>query len=246
MPSLEAYRRSLDYSYAPGLFPSMEALTRRPELVRRVLLHSKAEHSDATERLLAICQSHNIRVETADRALARLSGTENVFAAAVFAKEQATLAQERNHLVLHQPSDGGNLGTMLRTALGFGYVDIAIIRPAADAFDPRVVRASMGAVFSLRLMEYEGFEAYRAKYPQHALYPFMLQGATSLQAASSSAASPHALVFGNEGSGLPEAFSKLGQAVRIPHGDRIDSLNLAIAAGIGMYAFSNPSDGSDG
>ena len=74
MPSLEAYRRSLDYSYAPGLFPSMEALTRRPELVRRVLLHSKAEHSDATERLLAICQSHNIRVETADRALARLSG----------------------------------------------------------------------------------------------------------------------------------------------------------------------------
>ena len=91
MPSLEAYRRSLDYSYAPGLFPSMEALTRRPELVRRVLLHSKAEHSDATERLLAICQSHNIRVETADRALARLSGKENVFAAAVFAKEQAII-----------------------------------------------------------------------------------------------------------------------------------------------------------
>ena len=115
MPSLEAYRRSLDYSYAPGLFPCMEAVTRRPDLVCRVLLHSKAEHTDAIARLLNLCQSNNIRVETADRALARLSGKENVFAAAVFSKEATALSADGNHLVLHQPSDSGNLGTMLRT-----------------------------------------------------------------------------------------------------------------------------------
>ena len=48
---------------------------------------------------------------------------------------------------------------------------------------------------------------------------------------------PYALVFGNEGSGLPPEFSALGQAVRIPHSDAIDSLNLAVAAAIGAYAF---------
>ena len=37
MPSLEAYGRGLDYSYAPGLFPSLEAMTKRPEIVRRLL-----------------------------------------------------------------------------------------------------------------------------------------------------------------------------------------------------------------
>ena len=47
----------------------------------------------------------------------------------------------------------------------------------------------------------------------------------------------YALVFGNEGSGLPSEFSKLGQAVRIPHSGEIDSLNLSIAVGIGAYAF---------
>jgi len=48
---------------------------------------------------------------------------------------------------------------------------------------------------------------------------------------------PYALVFGNEGSGLPPEFAQMGQAVRIPHSNEIDSLNLSIAVGIGAYAF---------
>ncbi|MBR6752691.1 MAG: TrmH family RNA methyltransferase, partial [Clostridia bacterium] len=48
---------------------------------------------------------------------------------------------------------------------------------------------------------------------------------------------PCALVMGNEGSGLPPEFAQMGRAVRIPHADDIDSLNLAIATAIGMYTF---------
>ena len=46
------------------------------------------------------------------------------------------------------------------------------------------------------------------------------------------------LVFGNEGSGLPAAFATMGQPVRIPSNERIDSLNLSIAAAIGIYGFT--------
>ena len=46
------------------------------------------------------------------------------------------------------------------------------------------------------------------------------------------------LIFGNEGSGLPKEFATFGQPVRIPSNDRIDSLNLAVAAAIGIYSFS--------
>ena len=42
MPSLSGYKSELEYSYAPGIFPSMECLRYRPERVRRVLLHSSA------------------------------------------------------------------------------------------------------------------------------------------------------------------------------------------------------------
>lgn len=45
--------------------------------------------------------------------------------------------------------------------------------------------------------------------------------------------------MGNEGSGLPAEFAAMGQPVRIPHNHEIDSLNLSIAAAIGMYAFAN-------
>lgn len=244
MPSLENYRRESDYSYAPGFFPSMEALTKRPESVRRVLLHSKLELSTSVEMLLDLCQRHHVRTEIADKALARVSGKENCFVAAVFEKVQGTLSQVSNHLVLHCPSDKGNLGTILRTALGFGFMDIAIVRPAADHFDPHVVRASMGALFSLHIREFDDFETYCCTFPGHTLYPFMLKGALPLDEAAKRQKQPYSLIMGNEGSGLPESFAALGQAVCIPHSSDIDSLNLAIAAAIGMYAFSSesPSD----
>lgn len=239
MPSLEAYSRDLPYSYALGLFPASELMRKRPELARRLLVASRAEDSEGLRALRALCAAHHVREENADRALSRISGKENCFAAVVFDKFEGKLNAEGCHLALHHPSDKGNLGTMLRTALGFGYRDIAIIRPAADAFDPHVVRASMGAIFGLNVRYYDDFAAYRADFPQHMLYPFMLDASVPLDQAVAQKKTPFILIMGNEGSGLPAEFAAMGQPVRIPHNHEIDSLNLSIAAAIGMYAFAN-------
>lgn len=236
MPALEAYNRGLNYSYAPGVFPAMEAMTKQPELVRRLLISSKGQQSEGVGKLMALAAQRNIRVEEADKALSRISGKENCFAAAVFEKRPAVLSGG-DHIVLHHIADSGNLGTILRAALGFGFRDIAIIRPATDVYDPRAVRASMGALFSLRVREYDDFDAYRAEFPHHGAYPFMLDGSVHLDEAAADPVRPCALIFGNEGAGLPPAFASLGQPVRIPHSDAIDSLNLSVAAAIGMYGF---------
>lgn len=237
MPALEAYKRELDYSYAPGLFPSLEAMTKRPELVRRLLVSSRGQDSEGVKKLMALAEEKHIRVEIADKALSRISGKDNCFAAAVFEKRPLPLDGACDHVVLHHISDQGNLGTILRTALGFGYHDIAIIRPAADVYDPKVVRASMGALFSLRVTEYADFSDYWQEFGPRAAYPFMLDGSVQMDDAAKDASHPCALIFGNEGSGLPPEFQQVGQPVRIPSSDEVDSLNLAIAAAIGMYAF---------
>lgn len=238
MPSLEKYSRELDYSYTPGVFPSMEALTKRPDCVRRLLISEKLS-GDGKDKLLEKCDELRVRVEVADKALSRISGKENCFAAAVVEKRFDALRPGR-HVVLHHISDAGNLGTVLRTALGFGYRDIAIIRPAADGYDPRVIRASMGAIFSLRVREYDDFQGYRAEFPDQKLYPFMLDGSSMLgEVIATQPPRNSSLIFGNEGAGLPAEFARMGQAVRIPHSGDIDSLNLSIAAAIGMYAFMN-------
>ena len=236
MPSLERYQRKLDYSYAPGLFPTMEALLKRPETVRRVLVAEKAA-GEGIEKLRALCAEKAIRMETADRVLRNLSGKENCFAAAVVRKENRPLTGDR-HVVLHHISDHGNLGTIMRTALGLGIRDLAVIRPAADMWDPHVIRASMGAAFSLNLREYPDFDAYLEDCGDRPLYPFMLTSSVSLEEGSMRAGNRFALIFGNEGTGLPEAFAALGQPVRIPQTADVDSLNLSIAAAIGMYAFT--------
>ena len=75
MPSLEAYKRDLDYSYAPGIFPSLEAMNKRPEIVRRLLISSKGQDSEGVKKLTALCESQGVRVEVADKALSRISGT---------------------------------------------------------------------------------------------------------------------------------------------------------------------------
>lgn len=238
MPKLEAYSHQLDYSYALGIFPSHALLNARPELARRLLVRSDAAESEGVRALMEKCAALNVRTETADRALERISRKENCYAALVFDKFSCELSQTGNHIVLVNPSDMGNLGTILRACLGFSLPDLAIIRPAADVFDPRVVRASMGALFSMRVGLFDSFEAYRAAYPEHALYPFMLDGSLPLPQACRAAKAPWSLVFGNEATGLPPRFAQLGQPVRIPQSDAIDSLNLAIAVSVAAYAFT--------
>lgn len=238
MARLESYDKSLDYSYAPGIFPAMECLKNAPERCLRLLLSSASEKSEGAQHLRAQAEALGVRTEIADRALERISKKENCFAAMVYRKAEGVFDADSPHIVLHHPSDSGNMGTILRTALGFGLRNVAVIRPAVDSDDPRVTRASMGAAFSLGVRHFDSFEAYREEFPDRQLFPFMLTGAVPLQEAVARVAGPFSLIFGNEASGLPDAFAEMGVSTLIPHSGKIDSLNLAIAAGIGMYAFT--------
>ena len=238
MPKLEPYDRALPYSYALGIFPAMECLSHAKDCCLRLLISSESQEREGISRLVREAEDAGIRVEAADRMLSRLAKKGNCYAAMVYRKRGSALQTDTRHLVLHHPSDAGNLGTIFRAALGFGYRDVAIIRPAVDPDDPHVVRASMGACFSLRIASFDAFEDYRSMYTEHRLFPFMLTGSVPLDQAVQSCSERHALIMGNEATGLPAAFSSLGTAVRIPHSDAIDSLNLGVAASIGMYAFS--------
>lgn len=241
MPSLSAYKQELDYSYAPGIFPGIECLKYRPEAARRLLIHSDARGREGIDLLISLAEERHIRVEEADRALGRISGKENCYAAVVFSKFSDEPRPDETHVMLHQPGDSGNVGTILRTALGFGIENVALIRPCVDPFDPRTVRASMGSLFRLRLKIYDSFEDYAREMGERKYFPFMLDSSLPMEKAWESGRPRRAtLIFGNEGRGLPHEFSGIGQPVRIPSNDRVDSLNLAIAAAIGIYTYTRP------
>lgn len=116
-----------------------------------------------------------------------------------------------------------------------------MIEPAVDIFNPKVVRASMGAVFHVNICRYDSFDTYYAIYKEsHDMFPFMLNGAKALQDYEIEMKVDRAfsLIFGNEATGLPDTYSEIGQSILINYLHEVDSLNLSIATGIGLYEFT--------
>lgn len=232
---LKIYKKSDETSYTLGVFPTIELLKTRPQDVIRVIVHSSIEQNKGYPLIQELCQQHHIPIDTHDKTIDKLSPKNNCFAIGVFRKYQSDV-EEGNHVVLVNPMDMGNMGTIMRTMLGFRYKNLIIIRPAVDVFDPKVVRASMGAIFHLNVQYYDEFETYYQQYQQHEFYPLMLKGAKNIHKVSTNQI--HSLVFGNESSGLPDYYLEYGQSVFIPHSEQIDSLNLSMALGLTLFHFS--------
>lgn len=239
MPRYGAYDKNDNHTYAIGVFPSMELLAARPESVRCLLVSPAGNQNAGVNKLIEACRGMNVPVEEAPRAVERISGKENSWVVTVLNKYACSLDPAANHVVLHNPSDVGNAGTILRSALGFGFKNVAIIRPGVDPFDPRVIRASMGAAFHLNIVRYNTFDDYLAAAGAREFYLFRLRNAEKLTDQGQKAQTPFSLVFGNEASGLPKELEDFGNGVIIAHSHEIDSLNLAVAAGIGLHAFSS-------
>lgn len=236
MPAIKPYKKDVDYSYTLGAFPTIELLKCKPEKVMKVLIHSTFTEKETVEEL---CKKNGIPVEYSDKQIARLSDKENCFVIGIFEKYTTELNAKKSHLVLVNPSNMGNLGTMIRTAVGFGIYDLAVITPCADVFNPKTVRASMGSLFRLNLKMFSSYEEYEKQYSDHEAFCFLLNKDRTKTLAECNRPELFSLVFGNEATGLPEKFLEVGTSVMIPQSPDVDSLNLTIAVGIGLYTFTH-------
>ncbi len=234
---IQRYKHELGVSYTLGATLTYELINCAPESVTRIFVSPSADvgGSEGISRLLERCRELGLPVEEGDKAFHILSPKGNCFVIGEFRKTEKRLSPGM-HLVLVNPSDAGNLGTIIRTAAGFGIGNIAIIRPGVDSYDPKVVRASMGAAFHVAVEYFQSIENYRERFPENRLYAFMLSAPVPLT--ETERQEPCSLVFGNEATGLPDGYKSFCQPVVIRHSGKIDSLSLPMAAGIAMYEFT--------
>ena len=186
--------------------------------------------------LLKLAKEKKVPIHTNSKVIEKISNKGNVYLMARFEKYIQNLEKDKNHVLLVNPSDMGNLGTIIRVMLGFGYKNLAIITPCIDHFDPKVIRASMGSIFNVNIQLFSTIEEYTEEY-KNALYPFMLKAKTTLQEIENKI-TPHTLIFGNEAHGLPDNYLNIGTPILIQHSKDIDSLNLSMSVGIALYEFS--------
>ncbi len=132
--------------------------------------------------------------------------------------------------------DPGNVGAILRTIDAAGASGLILIDPGVDPFHPTAVRASMGAIFWLPVVQttFAAFAAWAAGYA------YQLYG-TSAHASQdyreiARYVQPSILLLGSERAGLsPDQLQICQHRVRLPMAGKATSLNLAVAAGILLY-----------
>ena len=148
-------------------------------------------------------------------------------------------------VALDAVADPGNLGTIMRTAEAVGSRGIILLENSTDPYDPTAVKSSMGALFSLKLVQadWDEFHAWQVRQKVHLV-------GTSDRAKTHYRKHPYKLptilLMGSERHGLTDEMMKECDAmVFIPMKGRSDSLNLAVATGILLYEIHHQSQVSD-
>ncbi len=230
---LRLYKKGIDYSYAFGVHATEVLLSTSDIEIIQILINSQFEKSEDVQSIIKSSRAKGVMVTVSDKAIYRLAPKENTAVIGVFKKFERPLDKNRSHIVLVNVRNSGNLGTITRTMLALGVMDVAIIRPAVDIFHPSVIAASVGASLKVNFEYYEFFVEYQRKYENHEIYTFFKEANTSLRDVEFK--EPFALVFGNENQGLPENIKNIGTGVSIPQTDEVESLNLAMSVGVALW-----------
>ena len=142
-------------------------------------------------------------------------------------------------VILDRVQDAGNVGSILRSAAAFGFGQVIALKGTAALWSPKVLRAGMGAHFGLRLVEgLEAFALAELTVPivvtssHHGSFLHQLMAENKLPM-------PCAWAMGHEGQGVgEELMAKAALKVRIDQPGGEESLNVAAAAAICLYASS--------
>ncbi|CAM3232456.1 23S rRNA methyltransferase [Nocardioides dubius] len=137
--------------------------------------------------------------------------------------------------------DPGNAGTVIRTADAAGAAGVVLAGNSVDPHHPRTVRASVGSIFHLPISRVADPAAAVAQAHAAGLQVLAADGAGEVDldeaADTGLLTAPTAWLFGNEAWGLPDELAALADhRVRIPIHGRAESLNLATAAALCLYA----------
>ncbi|HVP20984.1 MAG TPA: RNA methyltransferase [Anaerolineaceae bacterium] len=142
-------------------------------------------------------------------------------------------------VALDAVADPGNLGTILRTNDSVGGKGVILLGNTTDPYDPTSMRASMGAIFSQKLVRAD-FEQFAAWKQVSGIAVIGASGAARCDYHHTQYPSEFVLLMGSERQGLLEnALALCDQVVSIPMVGRSDSLNLAVANAILLYEIYN-------
>ena len=139
-------------------------------------------------------------------------------------------------LILDGVQDPGNLGTLIRTALSFGFADVFCSSDSADLYNEKVLRSTQGSSFRIRYRRTDLLKTVeKLKKEGYAVYGTSLQNGIALS--SFEKTEKVAVILGNEGNGVRKKILDMCDKNIYVEMETFESLNVAVAGGIIMYHF---------
>lgn len=105
------YDKKSDTSFCIGMFATIELLNSQPENIVGIYFSSKIKMNDKVNEIFGLCKKMSIPLIERTKFVENIAGKENVFIVAEFKKTVRKL-KDGNHVVLVNPSDMGNMGTI--------------------------------------------------------------------------------------------------------------------------------------
>lgn len=139
------------------------------------------------------------------------------------------------YLILDNINDPGNMGTLIRSALGFNIDTIIVSKDCVDIYNEKVLRSTQGAIFKIEIVEMDLKEAIeKLKCNGIIVIGTTLENSKSLKDLYN--INKYAIILGNEANGVKKDILKLTDInVRIDMNKELESLNVGVAGGIIMH-----------
>ncbi|MDH3890302.1 MAG: RNA methyltransferase [candidate division Zixibacteria bacterium] len=142
-------------------------------------------------------------------------------------------------------SDPGNLGTLIRCALAFGFNPLLLVGACADPFAPKVVRASAGTIFGVKLIRTTATQAAQLSAEgEFTLVAADVNGRSTAGPPVNAKRNRVILAVGSEAVGLSEPIANTANCRwQLKHESSVESLNVAVAAALMMKQFYDQVEG---
>lgn len=194
--------------------------------------------AEKNEQIISTLVSNKIKIKIASNLdFKRISDTETPQGIiGVFQSKHWNILNEKFNneeilLYLENISEPGNLGTLLRTADWFGVKSVLISKDSVEVFNPKVIRASMGSIFHLKI--FTDVELNQFTYLKSNQYSFLCADLNGKNIFNLKKTGKHILSLANESSGPSQELLKLcDETVTIPKLGNAESLNVASAGAV--------------
>ena len=140
-------------------------------------------------------------------------------------------------VALDDIQDPGNLGTILRTVDSVGLNQILVSKGTADCYNPKVVRATMGAIFRIKIIECENLEQ-TLKETQKNNFRIVVSSLQTKNSLYDINFDKKVIIIGNEANGVEPQIQKIAdEKIKIPMLGKTESLNASVATGVILYEY---------